>query len=752
MKPAIFASAIIIGALPLTVQPQLPALAWVALATGFGCLLCAWRPTRLAGVVVLCGCWAQLAALQTLATLDRLAQNRQSLDVSILTTGEQEHYQVQAYARAGRLLWPGITIALRGHFPAATCSGQRWRVVAHLRPIHGAFNDGGFDRQRFALSQHQVMEGWLSSAQPLSLACSLRGRLIARATQQTQHLTWQGVILALLFGERQQLDSPVKELLRETGTAHLMAISGLHIALAASLGVLLARACQGLFAAWRITAVVPVMAGIVTGALYTWLAGAGPPAMRALLALILWAAIRLSGRQWQSEQIWLSCVALLIFIDPVVVLSDSFRLSVTVVAGLIVWFKWAPMPLLSQSRLITHIGTLIWLELGISLVLLPVQIWIFHGISFSAPIANLLAVPWVSFITLPIIFAALLVSAWPALAQALWWLADQTLHLLFIFLAALPRGWLDVDRRFTAITLLPVALVMFWRFGWWRYYWPPGVGLMAILCQPLLTPSQRGWSLHMLDVGHGLAIVIARGQHGLIYDTGNAWPEGSYARSVIIPWLRWHAITPEQIIISHEHLDHRGGLPDLHHRWPSALVISPLGWPGHLPCHRGLHWIWQGLSIETLWPLRQGREAGNNGSCVIRISDGVHRVLLTGDIERPAELYLQQLEGHRLRADVLQVGHHGSTTSSGSGFIRLATNKLLPGLALASTARYNRWHLPAGKIVKRFRQQGWRWRDTAHEGQISVYFQGKRVQISGLRTQISPRWFHQWFGDDPLNR
>ncbi len=101
--------------------------------------------------------------------------------------------------------------------------------------------------------------------------------------------------------------------------------------------------------------------------------------------------------------------------------------------------------------------------------------------------------------------------------------------------------------------------------------------------------------------------------------------------------LRWHNLTPEGVILSHEHLDHRGGLRSLQQVWPSMWIRSPLGWQGHLPCFRGEQWQWQGLTFQAHWPLRESADRGNNRSCVVKVDDGVHSILLTGDIEAGAE-------------------------------------------------------------------------------------------------------------------
>lgn len=104
------------------------------------------------------------------------------------------------------------------------------------------------------------------------------------------------------------------------------------------------------------------------------------------------------------------------------------------------------------------------------------------------------------------------------------------------------------------------------------------------MCLPLWQkPRPDEWQLYMLDVGQGLAMVIARNGKAILYDTGLAWPEGDSGQQLIIPWLHWHNLEPEGVILSHEHLDHRGGLDSILHTWPMLWIRSPLNWEHHQP-------------------------------------------------------------------------------------------------------------------------------------------------------------------------
>ena len=378
-------------------------------------------------------------------------------------------------------------------------------------------------------------------------------------------------------------------------------------------------------------------------------------------------------------------------------------------------------------------------------LLMPLQVLIFHGFSISSLVANLFAVPIVTFVSVPLILLAMLLHLLPlgGMESAIWFAADKSLAGLFWLLMRLPDGWQSVDQRWQYMTLLPWLIIIGWRLRAWKTV--PAVCLAGslLLAFPLWrTAKSDAWTLHMLDVGQGLAMVIERQGKAILYDTGLAWPGGDSAQRLIIPWLRWHHLRPDGVILSHEHLDHAGGLASLQKAWPEMWVRSPLRLAGHRPCFRGQSWRWQGLTFTVHWPLENDPARGNNRSCVVKVDDGEQSILLTGDIEAPAEQAMLSHYWQHLTSTLIQVPHHGSNTSSSLALVQ----RVEGNIALDSAARYNAWRFPSANVVRRYRKEGYIWQDTPHSGQISVTFSQHRWQIRRLRDQFLPRWYHQWFG------
>lgn len=748
MSLSALATCLILAILPLLWLPILPTLPVIQAIIFIGIVLALLRhnSARFTGLWLLFFAWGGLAALSAVWPMQHLTRGPQNAEVKIVGSEGDTVYQARIVRLNGKVMIPAPGITLYGNtLPQPGCAGQRWKMTLSLRAVDGQLNEGGFDSQRYALAQHQPLTGRFTHAEVTDARCDLRARYLASLTSRLSAYTWGPVLLGLGMGERLAVTAEVKNLMRETGTAHLMAISGLHIALAASIVWLLVRGLQFFVPAHWMSWRAPLLAGCCFAAFYAWLTGLQPPALRTVVSLAAYLALQLSGRLWSPWQVWRVCIAAILLVDPLAVLSHSLLLSAFAVAVLIFWYQWVPTPHFSGPWPLRAIASLLHLQLGMLLLLLPVQVLVFHGFSLSSLVANLVAVPLVTFISVPLILLGMLMhlSMLPLVENAVWWLANSSLSLLFSFLSALPDGWIAIDKRGLWMTLLPWAAIVAWRMHGVVTYPVVCVSVLVLMTYPLWRVNRtEGWAVHMLDVGQGLAVVIERQGRVILYDTGPAWPGGDSAQQLIIPWLRWHHLHPDGVIISHEHLDHIGGLGSLRKVWPTMWVRSPLRWAGHDACFLGERWQWQGLTFTAHWPIATSTQRGNNGSCVVKIEDGIHSVLLTGDIEAQGEKTMLSHHWQYLTSTLIQVPHHGSNTSSTLPLVQRVGGQI----ALVSASRYNAWRLPSVKVARRYRNEGYLWLTTPRYGQITVSFSQHGWQIQRLRDQILPRWYHQWFG------
>ncbi|MDE9464168.1 ComEC family protein [Xenorhabdus bovienii] len=747
------AIAIILGMIPLLLLAELPQQREIYFLIGLA--FCLWfvpcKSTRITLLMLwtfIFGCWHGHLILNQITYFSETSRSATvmiesvSLGTEKNNAEEKERYRIRFIESDGKYIFPALFASVLWNSSESLCAGQIWQVTMKLRPVHAQLNHGSYDSQRYALSIRQPLNGKITKSRLLSGQCSFRQDLINKLAPEIQPLKYAGIALALTFGERKWLDQQTRLLLQQTGIAHLMAISGLHIAMASLFGWSLARGIQFLFPARWVSFRFPLLMGWLTAVLYAWLSGWGIPAVRAILGLTLWIYLRCRNRFCFSWQWALWSAALILLFDPLAILSDSFWLSFTAVMALLFWFHWMPLP-----EGIRYGWQWSWLrglhmQLGMMLMLLPLQLLLFQGLNIASLVANLWAVPIVSFLSVPLVMLALSCFFLPVIQPILWQLVDYSIVLALAPLQVLTHSWFETGYFPILITLVGWFSVVFWRLGWWKSYkWLLGVLIGIIVCY-LKRDDEYQWRFSMLDVGHGLAVVIDKGGKAIIFDTGNRWETGSMAEKVIAPYLRWHRLTPEQIILSHDHLDHTGGVEYLREKYPDIQIRSSLIEQSHLPCIRGEQWTWQELTFRVIWPQEKTAVVGNNQSCVIRIDDGKHSLLLTGDLEKQGEYRLVSLEREHLNATILQVPHHGSNTSSTAVFIRT----IMPKYALTSVARYSPWKLPSVKVRQRYKNAEIQWHSTAVSGQITGYFYRDHIKLAGYRQHIMSRWYHQWFG------
>ncbi|MDB1123571.1 DNA internalization-related competence protein ComEC/Rec2 [Vibrio algarum] len=299
-------------------------------------------------------------------------------------------------------------------------------------------------------------------------------------------------------------------------------------------------------------------------------------------------------------------------------------------------------------------------------------------------------------------------------------------------------SWINIDR----INLLQVfALVVF------MFLRPllkreqqiiVGLSVLFIIQTVDIHPNSS-WQVSILDVGHGLAVLIRKGNQHILYDTGVKWETGSMAEMVIAPVLRYRGVDDVGLLIlSHSDSDHAGGREYIEQHFTPISKLSSQRISGYSPCVDKTMLNWNGLTLSAVWPPKLVKRAYNPHSCVIRVTDGVSSILLTGDIEAIGELLLAK-KGDEIRSDILLVPHHGSRSSSTDYFL----NAVDPKVAIASVAKGNQWDLPSEIVVNKYMTRNIKWLDTGSDGQISIDFSRNGWQIMNIRNRQSLSWYRK---------
>lgn len=593
--------------------------------------------------------------------------------------------------------------------PAA---GETWQLGLRLKPPRGLSNPGSFDYEKWLFAENIGATGYVHNSSDNSrtaAAPTLHVDSLRQQIQQTLNSLLPGahqsaLIHGLAVGLRDDLSQQQWTVLRQTGTSHLLAISGLHIGLAATLGFFLFRW------GWSLSSsalhMVPArqigaIGGLLFALFYALLAGMSIPTQRALVMVTtVMVALLFRRTAFPAQLLALSLLAVLVF-DPLSVLNAGFWLSFTAVALIL---------LTCRGRFPTAKRSWIWIHVWLALGLMPLLLLFFGEFSLIAPLANLIAVPVVSLLVVPLILLTmLLLPLSHMLAGIPLWLADKLLHYLWLWLS-----WLAelpvVDWQ---VHYLPDVTLLMMAALWTLLLLPRGIpgrwlSLMALL--PLFfylpnRPDHGRLFFTLLDVGQGLSAVIQTQQHTLVFDTGPRYSERfNTGSSVVAPYLLSQGITSiDTLIVSHGDNDHQGGVDGLIGTIPAKQILSSdtTTLPQAQLCQAGQHWRWDGVDFAILQPHADQQGSKNNRSCVLKVTSNDLRLLLPGDIEQEAEQQLVASYEAELDADILVVPHHGSRTSSTAAFI----DAVSPAYALFPVGYRNRYGFPKDDVVQRYQER-----------------------------------------------
>jgi len=686
-----------------------------------------------------------------------------------------------------RLSWKSATLPLQ--------QGQTAYLKAKLKPAHGLANLGGFSYQTWLNSKGISATGYVvnhKSNKVIIAEPSLRQQLF---NDYTELLTkyWPEdeltpLLLALGFGSRSALNQDLWQVLQATGTGHLIAISGLHIGLVATGCYFFIMLFVRLLPLQLFTnshllqslniRYLAIGLSMLVALNYGYLAGFSLPTIRALVMVSLYWCVRLMAIKVSITRWLLLTLFLLTLTTPFSLFTASFWLSVYAVTVIFLTL-WRFRNIIATGHQIWRfIKGLLVIQLSLTLMLLPISAVFFQQVSTVALLANLIAVPWMSFFSIPLcLLSVLLLPISDLISQFFVMLSLESLQLLWYYLTYLStQSWAVLSLSSRHIQLLVLAgllsviflffqpRITFVRLGFKAKYVAAVFGGAIVLYSALFSisrntanstlvstqaiPTQKistppwnktiNWQLVVFDVGQGLSVLIQHKNRAILYDTGASYPSGfNMIEAAVLPYLQYAGIKKlDKVIISHSDNDHAGGLSTLQQLIPiKDLIYNASTKSAASTCSQGERFDWQGLNISVLWPEKSVAK-DNDDSCVLLISDGKHQVLLTGDISVKVEALLMQ-KYPQLQADVLVVPHHGSKTSSSAAFI----SQLKPELGIVSAGFLNRWHMPVMDVVNRYQANNVPLLNTAESGQIIVNFSETEITTQTYHDDLWPFWF-----------
>ena len=564
--------------------------------------------------------------------------------------------------------------------------GERWRLTVRLKRPHGNANPHGFDYEAWLLERNIRATGTIrqhSKAERLNAFVLRPGYMVERMRDHIRDrfvsvlpdAPFLGVLVALAIGDQRAIPDPQWQVFNRTGITHLVSISGLHVTMVAAL---FATLLNGLWRRseclmlWLPAQKAAVVAGWLAAFGYALLAGFEVPAQRTFYMLTVVALALWSGRNFGAGRTLLLALLLVLLLDPWAVLATGFWLSFGAVALLF---------FVGTSRIgefhrasgwrasLAQWGMTQW---AVTLGSLPLLLLFFQQFSLVSPLANAIAIPFLSFIITPLALA-FAVLPWPPLLHLDHWLLSQ-LMLLIQWLAQWPVWQQPAPPHWAALIALGGVAWMLLPRGF-PARWLGLYLLMPALFWPAPRPvSGEAW-IDVLDVGQGLAVLVRTAGHALLYDTGPLYSATSNAgQRVVVPYLRASGVKQlDVLVVSHRDKDHAGGVAAIQEYLPIERTLTSMSELGGELCAAGQSWEWEGVRFEMLHPdsadYLQKSKSTNQMSCVLRVSNGSRSVLLTADIEAANEKAIIKRSTSALRSDVLLAPHHGGRGSSSPEFI-----------------------------------------------------------------------------------
>lgn len=622
-------------------------------------------------------------------------------------------------------------------------AGQRWQFWIRLKQPHGFMNPGSFDYEGWLYQKKIRATGYIrlnnkkrQFAKKVSDKSNgyhfsvFRQNLYEKLKILTANSNYGGILIALAMGEREGITQQQWQVFRATGTSHLVAISGLHIGLLAGFVFFLVRRFWPYLGSASLMLASPRAAALIAifiAAFYAALSGFAVPAQRALIMLSIVMLSIFKLHKVQSSQVLSFALLMVLLIDPVCVLSAGFWLSfaaITIIA------------IAAFGRLNVDNNWKIWgrLQWRISLVLIPLLIFLFQQASLISPLTNLFAIPVVSFLIVPVVlFATSLAGFSSELPLLLFSLADNILIAFWwslSFLADTPISqWYGVKPTIVSLCLASLGFVLLLSPKGWPAKYMGFFLLIPLVWPNTETPANNEVEITLLDVGQGLAAVVQTQKHALLFDTGPKFsPSFDTGAAVVIPFLRHKNINRlDKVILSHKDNDHRGGFSSIKKKITITQVLSSYDEKGSDSCRSGDNWRWDGVLFEILNPeVGHQYKKRNNASCVLRVSVGKESVLLSADIEKKAEKQLLERYSDKLQSTYLIAPHHGSKTSSSVPFLEVVN----PDYVLIPVGYRNRYRMPHSSVLERYNTHSIKSLSTFSSGAVTIKLGQKNNSFS----------------------
>jgi len=672
---------------------------------------------------------------------------------------------------------------------------DRISISGRIKPFRNFHNPGGFDYKRFMESDdvwgnlyvkkgnsHLVSEGTLSTID------RMRRFVEAFIGKSAASKDGKEILKALITGNKKGIPQELRDDFARTGTAHLLAISGLHVGMVAGFSFMVFRYLLS-FIPWLLwKGRIKLWAGVMTLFpvwLYAVMAGMSPSTQRAAIM----ASVVLLAYGFMAEQDIMNTLAIAALVILAIVPDSLFQVSFQLSFASVFSIVWGMSALPEKSRgkddpeekKRGDIPGKFWRYMAVSVFAFagtwPLVAYYFNQLSLVGFLANAILIPMVGMGVVPLGLGAALVSgfsgylAYPMMNVA-GLVADMSIGAIRFFSSFSWAAFKTVTPSILEVVCYYILLItLIWlvkerkSVGFLRRIMvTSAVGAFFVLCADgVYWIGQRYYHRDLrvtwLDVGQGTsALVEFPGGRSMLVDGGGFSDNDMFdvGEKLVAPFLWSKKIAHvETVVLSHPESDHLNGLLyilenfTVDELWTCGVERDTRGFRRmmELASQKKIrvvtrdelkdHQVLSGVSVHVFWPLKSGNtdtifysKNSNNLSLVLKLSLGEQSFLFPGDILEPAETTMIEAmaDPGLLKSRVLLVPHHGSKTSSSETFIQSVS----PEYAVISAGFKNRFRFPHPSVLERIEGQGARIYRTDLNGAVSMATDGHGLRIESV--------------------
>lgn len=671
--------------------------------------------------------------------------------------------------RSSTALSPGVRVqVLFSRAGEAWAVGDRIELVGRPESAHGLCNAGGDDRSRSLRARGidfrvRVKDDRSVVRLPPSATLRVRVRqMIGQAIDRAASGRSAAVLRALVLGDRQTLGREQRANWAAAGVAHLLVVSGLHLAVVLWAGHRIPGFLLHLvlpFGRARVARVVAQLSSLLLAGFYLVIVGDSVSLLRAAIVALFLQSREFFDGMFRPLHFLMATAAGFLLVDPDYAYDPGFQLTFVATAALMAggavglagpqkspaWRN--PAQASPGDGLWQKFGRALRFSLWVVLATAPILLHHFGEFSIAGVLTNVVLGPLLGSGVLSLALpGALLAPIAPEAAVVLLGAAAvviETVEPLILWIGASRFGVFGADATGAVVWLSGVVTLGLGGAIGPRFFLFGGLLVLAAIVghSQRRPPGFEALRVHFLDVGQGDGILVAGPREPLatLVDLPGRLSPPALAQRVLRPVMSRAGFAGlERIIASHADWDHAGGLAAVRELYPDAathvshwnaaagggrgLDPAPPGRVRHLAAGDGfaLGEAW----AEVLHPGAHSLGGRNDNSVVVVVAFGATRVLLTGDIEHRAEEELRNLP-ELPGVSVLKVPHHGSRTSSGAALLE----RLRPTIAVAQLARRNRFGFPHEEVVARYASFGTAWLSTAADGEVELVSDGQMARL-----------------------